>query len=140
MHRESAALRLEVLLPLLAYAAASLFHHVHNAEFLAEYPNLPTWLSRAEVYAAWLCVTAIGVAGYLLIHWRHQLAGLIVLAVYALFGFDGLAHYAVARMSEHTLTMNLSIWAEVVTAAALLAAAAISTFRILPRDHAAAQR
>lgn len=129
-----------LLLFLLAYAAASLFHHVHNAEFLPEYPNLPDWLSRAQVYAAWLGVTAIGVVGYLLIRWRQQLAGLIVLAVYALFGFDGLAHYTVARMSEHTLTMNLSIWSEVVTAGVLLAAVAISTFRLLPRDREAAQR
>jgi hypothetical protein len=41
-------------LPCLAYAAASLVHFVHNAEFLADYPSMPAWLSRATVYGAWL--------------------------------------------------------------------------------------
>jgi hypothetical protein len=35
-----------VLAFLLACAAASLLHHVHNAEFLQDYPNLPASLSR----------------------------------------------------------------------------------------------
>jgi len=40
--------RNDALLPALAaYAAASLFHHVHNAEFLDQYPNMPAWLSPA---------------------------------------------------------------------------------------------
>jgi hypothetical protein len=52
---------------LLAYTAASLFHYSHNAEFIADYPNLPAWLTRAEVYAAWAGVTAVGVVGYALV-------------------------------------------------------------------------
>ena len=51
---------------LLLYCAASLVHFAHNAEFLADYPNLPAWLSRAQIYAVWLGITAIGVAGYIL--------------------------------------------------------------------------
>jgi hypothetical protein len=47
----------------LAYAAASLFHHVHNAAFLGDYPNMPAWLTPAGVYAAWLGVTAVGIVG-----------------------------------------------------------------------------
>jgi hypothetical protein len=35
-----------VLAFLLACAAASLLHHVHNAEFLQDYPNRPASLSR----------------------------------------------------------------------------------------------
>ena len=38
---------------LLAYAVASFAHHVHNAELLAAYPNLPPGLTRPVVYAAW---------------------------------------------------------------------------------------
>ena len=117
------AIRLDVLLILLvAYGAASLFHYSHNAEFLNEYPNMPAWLSRAQVYSAWLGVTAVGLAGYFLVRWRYQLPGLIVLAVYGLLGLDGLGHYAVAAPSAHTLTMNLTIWLEVVTAVLLLTA------------------
>jgi hypothetical protein len=39
---------------LLAYAAASLFHHLHNAAFLDQYPNLPAWLSPMWALAHYL--------------------------------------------------------------------------------------
>ena len=48
---------------LVAYAAATLLHFAHNAEFLAEYPNMPAWLTRTKVYAAWLMLSALGAAG-----------------------------------------------------------------------------
>jgi hypothetical protein len=112
-----------LLILLLAYGAASLVHYAHNAEFLADYPNMPAWLSRAKVYVAWLGVTAIGVLGYLLARRGHQLGGLCVIAVYAAIGFDGLAHYRLAPLSAHTATMNLTIWLEVAAAALLFTAA-----------------
>lgn len=111
-----------LLVLLIAYGAASLLHFVHNAEFLAAYPNLPPSLSRWNVYAAWLGVTAVGVLGYLLLRRGFQVAGLGVIAVYALLGFGGLAHYARAPLSEHTATMHLTIWLEAATAALLLLA------------------
>ena len=106
----------------IAYAVASLFHYSHNAEFLMAYPNLPSWLTRAEVYAAWAGVTVVGVAGYSLLTRGHRLAGMLTLTAYGLIGLDGLGHYAVAPLSAHTVTMNVSIWLEVATASALLAA------------------
>lgn len=45
----------------LLYATASLIHFVHNAEFLADYPNLPQTWTRAEVYLAWAGMTALGI-------------------------------------------------------------------------------
>ena len=110
---------------LLLYCAASLVHFAHNAEFLADYPNLPSWLSRAQIYAVWLGITAIGVAGYILGRVGYWLAGLIVIAVYAGLGFDGLLHYGRAPFAEHTAAMNFSILFEVTTAALLLACAAV---------------
>jgi hypothetical protein len=110
---------------LLAYAAASLLHHVHNAQFLAAYPSLPAWLTPAGVYAAWLAVTAMGLCGYLLLRGGYALAGPILLALYAALGLDGLGHYAVAPISAHSPAMNLSILLEVVTAAVLLSATAV---------------
>ena len=109
---------------LLAYAAASLFHHVHNAEYLDAYPGMPGWLSPARVYAAWLGVTALGVSGYFVLRAGHALGGLILLAIYGALGLDGLGHYSLAPMSAHSLAMNLSILLEAMTASALLLAVA----------------
>jgi hypothetical protein len=107
---------------MLIYCAASLVHFVHNAEFLADYPNMPAWLSRAGVYAAWLGLTVVGGIGYVLVHRGHRLAGLGLVAVYALLGLDSLGHYALAPMSAHSAAMNLTILMEVISAAVLLAA------------------
>ena len=104
----------------LAYAAASFAHHAHNAAFLDEYPNMPAWLSGGHVYAAWLAITAVGALRFLLYRRRSETLGLIVLALYAALGFYGLAHYAAAPWDAHSLGMHATIWAEVLTAAALL--------------------
>jgi hypothetical protein len=106
---------------MLLYGGASLLHFAHNAQFEADYPNLPSSLSAARIYAAWLVVAGVGLAGYLLLKRGHQFWGLAVVAVYAILGFDGLLHYTLAPMRAHTWAMNLSIWFEVVTAAVLFA-------------------
>lgn len=111
-----------MLVLLLAYGAASLLHFAHNAEFLAEYPNMPAWLTRAQVYGVWLGITAIGLFGALLVRSGYRIAGLAVIAVYAAIGFDGLAHYTRAPLSAHTAMMNATIWLEAIAAALLLAA------------------
>jgi hypothetical protein len=107
---------------LLAFAAASLLHHVHNAEFLHDYPNLPASLSRGRVYAAWLGEVAIGGAGWLLFRRNYRKLGLGAMGLYALLGFGGLAHYALAPVSAHSFAMNATIWLEVATATLLLIA------------------
>jgi hypothetical protein len=107
---------------LVAYAAASLLHYAHNAEFLAEYPNMPAWLSRTKVYAAWLALSALGSAGYLLFLRGYRLAGLLTLGAYAAAGFDGLGHYGLAPASAHSAEMNATIWLEAGTATLLLIA------------------
>lgn len=125
MEAQGRATRIDgLLILLLAYGSASLFHHVHNAVFVEDYPNLPAWLSAAWVYAAWAGVTLIGVAGYLLLRRGYRLPGLAVVGLYGAFGFDGLAHYSRAPFSAHTLTMNLTIGLEVATAMLLLIAVA----------------
>lgn len=110
------------LLPvlLLLNGAASLIHHAHNAEFLADYPNMPAGLSPVMVYGVWLGLTAVALAGYALIRRGYQLAGLAVLSIYGALGLGGLGHYAVAPLSAHTFTMNMTIWLETATAVLLL--------------------
>ncbi len=117
---------LQLALPifLLAYCAASLLHHVHNAEFLGEYPNMPAWLTPAGVYGAWLGVTAVGVAGYSLLQLGYRLVGLAALGIYGALGLYGLGHYSVAPLSAHTSTMHLTIWLEVVAGVLLMATVA----------------
>jgi hypothetical protein len=114
---------------LLAYAAASLLHHVHNAEFLQDYPNLPASLTRGGVYAAWLGEAAVGLAGYALLRLGYRRTGLVVVALYALTGFFGLAHYSLAPVAAHSLAMNATIWLEVLAAGLLLIRIVAGNFR-----------
>ena len=107
---------------LLLYFAASLLHFAHNAEYLADYPNLPAWLGRADVYLVWLGLAAVGVVGYALYRGGWRLAGLLLLGGYAAAGFDGLLHYTRAPFAAHTAAMNFTIWFEVATAGLLLIA------------------
>ncbi len=118
------------ILPL-AYGAASLLHHVHNAVFLDEYPNMPAWLTPAKVYAAWLGVALLGLAGYALMRRGYRTAGLAVVAVYGALGLAGLEHYALASWSAHSVAMNLTIGLEV--AGALCVLIAVTTAMLRPR-------
>jgi hypothetical protein len=102
------------------YAAASFIHFAHNAQYLADYPNLPAAWSRAEVYIAWCGLSALGALGYVLYRRGNLRAGLPTLALYSLAGLGGLLHYTRAPFSHHTAAMNRTIWAEVAAAALLL--------------------
>ena len=109
------------LLALLAiYAAASLVHFIHNAQFLADYPNLPQSWSPAHVYLAWIAMTLVGVTGWLLLSRGLILLGLVTLVVYADLGLDSLGHYVLAPLSAHTVAMNATILAEVTAAGCVL--------------------
>ena len=107
---------------LLLYTAASLLHFTHNAEYLSDYPNLPTWFTRSGVYLAWAGFASVGLVGYVLYRYGWWLVGFLLLGLYAAFGFDGLLHYTRAPFDAHTGVMNFTIWFEVVAAAALLIA------------------
>ena len=113
------------------YTGASLLHFVHNAEFLDSYPNLPEWLTRAQVYGAWLAVFAVGVLGLLVLRRGFQRFGLGLLMVYAALGFAGLDHYLAAPISAHTPVMNFTIFFEVATACLLLLYLLAQLFRTI---------
>lgn len=107
------------------YCGANLLHFAHNGLYLADYPNMPTSITARGVYGAWVAQTAIGAAGCLLLWLGWRVAGLLFLAAYAAFGFDGLLHYGLAPMASHTAMMNFTIWFEVAMAAMLLAVLAL---------------
>jgi hypothetical protein len=109
-----------LLILLLLYGAASFIHFVHNAEFLADYPNLPASWSRTGVYFAWIGLTIVGVAGWIFLVRGYQLAGLFFLLVYAALGLDSLGHYVLAPLSDHTPAMNSTILFEVTAAVLVL--------------------
>lgn len=98
---------------LLLYGVASLIHFIHNAEFLADYPNLPSSWSRTGVYLAWAGMTAVGFLGWLVFRSGFHRTGLVILAVYAIMGIDSLGHYVLAPVSAHSVAMNTTILLEV---------------------------
>src|SRR5579863_4749752 len=75
------------------YATATLLHFAHNAEYIAQYPNLPASWSRAQIYSAWCCVMTLGLSGYGLYALGFSNLGLTILGLYAGLGFGGLLHY-----------------------------------------------
>lgn len=111
--------------------AGSLLHFAHNAEFLGDYPNLPYWLTRSQVYLTWLGLAAIGVSGFVLYLRQSHSAGLLLIGLYAVLGFDGLLHYSRAPFQAHTVAMNFTIWFEVIVAAALLIAVVFAAVKRL---------
>ena len=98
---------------------ATFVHHVHNAQLLSEYPNMPASLSPALVYLAWLGASAVGIAGYVLLRRGWQIAGCILLLAFGAYALDGLLHYTLAPVAAHSLAMNATIVAEAVTGALL---------------------
>jgi hypothetical protein len=114
------------------YGAASLLHFVHNAIFLRQYPNLPVWLTAGGVWAAWCGITAVGTLGYIVYRRVSRAMGLFTLAVYALLGFGGLDHYAVAPISAHSIAMSTTIIVEVAAASALLICVGYSVLHLRP--------
>lgn len=110
---------------LAVYFLASLAHFAHNAEYIAYYPNMPAWLTRDKVYLAWLVVTSIGVAGLIVLRLKMHALSSVLIAVYGALGLDGLAHYALALCSQHTIITNITIWSEASAGFALLVAAAL---------------
>ncbi len=125
-----------IVLAFLAHCCTSLIHFVHNAVYLHDYPNLPDWLTATGVYGSWVALTGVGVVGLSLYRYFSVRAGLAVLIAYAMLGFAGLDHYAVAPASAHTLTMNLTIGLETLTAMALLIAVIRQAIRCYRAAHA----
>jgi hypothetical protein len=79
-----------------------------------------------------LAEAAIGAAGVLLMV-RGRQVGLVLIAIYAVLGFAGLDHYALAPVSAHTLAMNATIWLETATGLAVLAAVVMASSEKLRR-------
>src|SRR3954471_11914827 len=95
---------------LAVYFVATLAHFVHNAEFIAFYPNMPASITRETVYLAWLAIASVGVAGIIASRFGLAVLGAFLLGCYGALGLDALQHYTLALCSEHTLAANITIW------------------------------
>ena len=120
-----ASLPNHILVLFVVFFIANLTHFVHNAEYIAIYPGIPSWLTRETVYVAWLAGAAVGLLGMLLARTRLRILGMTLIAIYGAVGIDGLAHYTLALCSEHTLATNLTIGFEVVAGLSLLIASSM---------------
>jgi len=143
LHRLAQALPKPLWVLLALYVVASLAHFVHNAEYIPFYPNMPAWITRETVYAAWLGQALVGATGVVLATLRWRVASSILLAVFGAFGLDGLLHYTLALCSEHTLLANLTIWSEASLGLLLLLSCAVLCVRSLgigatPRNRSVA--
>jgi hypothetical protein len=127
-----------VLALVIVYLVASLAHFAHNAEYIAFYPNMPSWLTPEKVYLAWLGVTCLGVSGLAVSRFGLHAIGALLVSVYGAFGLDGLAHYTLALCSEHTLATNVTIWFEAIAGLLLMFASALWLGRRLSRPSSAA--
>ena len=126
----NAALPQHIQTLFLVFFVANLTHFVHNAEYIAFYPGIPSWLTREKVYFAWVAGVSVGLMGLLLARTRLKLLGAALVAAYGALGIDGLAHYTLALCSEHTLATNLTIWFEVLAGMSLLIASALWIGRV----------
>lgn len=135
MHHSSLPKHLQLLL--LIFFAANLTHFVHNAEYIAYYPGMPSWLTREKVYLAWVAGASLGLSGLLVYRTKLKVLGLVLVAAYGALGIDGLAHYTLALCSDHTLATNLTIWFEVLAGLSLLLASAALIGRTLSMQGAA---
>jgi|HubBroStandDraft_1064217.scaffolds.fasta_scaffold691616_1 hypothetical protein len=113
-----------IWLLLAVYFVASGAHFVHNAAYIAYYPNMPTWITSDRVYLAWSVVTAVGITGLVALRLRRHAAAAVFIALYGALGLDGLAHYTLALCSEHTFITNVTIWSEAISGLCLFVASA----------------
>ena len=114
-----------LLAVLSAYIVGSFIHHFHNAQFIADYPNMPTGFPPAIAYVVWGTVTAVGLAGYYAVRRGYEILGLGALGLYGAYGLLVLGHYQLAPISAHTVGANVTIWIELVTGALLLGTVAV---------------
>jgi hypothetical protein len=117
--KNQSAFQQRLNLLMLAFAAASLIHFIHNAEFISDYPSLPKSWTTNGVYGAWLIMTLFGFIAWWLTQTKLKTLGLVLVMLYALCGLDSLGHYWVAPFSAHHAMMNLTILFEVLCALAL---------------------
>jgi hypothetical protein len=107
---------------LVVHMAASLWHHIHNGQFMDEYPNMPAGVPHPLALAVmvWGITSAIGLAGYYWVCNGRRALGFGAMGLYAARGLLAFSHYKLAPMAAHTFVQNSTILGEGLTGLLLL--------------------
>ncbi len=105
---------------LLAGIVLTTVHYVDNYLYFDEYPQ-PASLRRWHVYAGWLLLTAVGVAGHRLYVTGRELPAYGCLVVYSYTGLSSLGHYLYGAFGEFTAKQHVFILVDGLTGAAVIA-------------------
>lgn len=99
-----------VLLRLLvAGVVLTTVHYTDNYVFFDEYPQ-PGSLRPWHVWAAWLLLTAFGVAGYRLYASGRELPAYVCLVVYSYTGLSSLGHYLYGALGDFSAKQHAGIF------------------------------
>lgn len=118
---------------LLAGVVLTTVHYTDNYLYFDEYPQ-PESLRRWQVYAAWLVLTSVGIAGYRLYERGRTSAAYVCLVVYSYTGLSSLGHYLYGALDEFSLKQHAFILVDGVTGAAVLAFVAWSASTLRRRE------
>ena len=108
-----------LLVLLIIGVVTTILHYTDNFLFFDNYP-LPTWITKASVYLAWLILTPFGIVGYWLYKQRLFWAAYLCLCIYSITGVSSLGHYFYTSMTELSVKMNTLIWLDAISGTALL--------------------
>ena len=97
----------------LASVVVTALHYTDNYISIEEYPQ-PDWIHRETVLIAWLLLTLVGIAGYMLFHAGRTLAAGFYLLVYSYTGTSSLGHYPFGGAEDFTTRMHLFIWTDAI--------------------------
>jgi hypothetical protein len=95
-------------------------HYTDNYLYFDEYPQ-PASLRRWHVYAGWLVLTAVGLAGYRLYAAGHELPAYVCLVVYSYTGLSSLGHYLYGALEEFSVKQHIFILVDGLAGAAVIA-------------------
>ena len=105
---------------LLAGVVLTTVHYTDNYLYFDEYPQ-PGSLQRWHVWAGWLLLTAVGVAGYRLYASGRALPGYVCLVVYSYTGLSSLGHYLYGTLGEFSAKQHFFILVDGVAGASVIA-------------------
>ena len=118
--------------------AVSIVHYTDNYLAFDRFPNDGPGpeVTADSIWIAWLVLTAVGVAGYVLYRRGQIRGGSALLAVYSISGLIGLGHYTAPGTSELAWWRHVHIWVDILCGVAVLGFAVWSVTQTRQRSVA----